>query len=384
MTQKTKNPNPIRLRSWDILNLALSSLIEHIDIPIADNATYTHKDIFNVILNASCATTSINDITTSSEKTPSEGDMRHHLKKLSLGELQEMINEMLLRSVVRTIPSKPLSFAIDLHLIPYHGEPYSDRKEITRSMARDGTTHFHAYASIYLILKKRRYTLAVKFCKSEESLVGIIEYLLAKVEEAKLRIKSLFLDRCFYSVPVINYLQAKQVSFIIPCITRGRSGGIRRLFKGRKSYATMYTMRSQRYGAATFQVNVDVRYWNGRWKRHGIEYLAFAVYGIDVKPGKTRMVYRKRFGIESSYRLMNRTRARTSSRNPVIRLLFVGVSFLLQNLWIYLKWALSKKFPSLERLCFKTMARQLLRCLEDAMGFVDLIGYSCLGPSIRV
>ena len=48
--------------------------------------------------------------------------------------------------------------------------------------------------------------------------------------------------------------------------------------------------------------------------------------------------YRKRFGIESSYRLMNASRARTSSRDPKRRLLFVAVSFILINTWVYVKW----------------------------------------------
>nr|MDZ8056829.1 hypothetical protein [Nostoc sp. EkiNYC01] len=36
--------------------------------------------------------------------------------------------------------------------------------------------------------------------------------------------------------------------------------------------------------------------------------------------------YRKRFGIESSYRLKNICRIRTTNKKPVLRLLFVGVS----------------------------------------------------------
>jgi hypothetical protein len=36
--------------------------------------------------------------------------------------------------------------AIDLTLIPYHGQPQADPKEIYRSKAKDGTSHFHAYA----------------------------------------------------------------------------------------------------------------------------------------------------------------------------------------------------------------------------------------------
>jgi hypothetical protein len=35
---------------------------------------------------------------------------------------------------------------------------------------------------------------------------------------------------------------------------------------------------------------------------------------------------------------MNESRARTSSRDPRRRLLFVAVSFILINTWVYVKW----------------------------------------------
>jgi len=40
---------------------------------------------------------------------------------------------------------------------------------------------------------------------------------------------------------------------------------------------------------------------------------------------------------ESSYRQMNRVRARTSSTDPALRPLYVGIAFLLINLWVRLK-----------------------------------------------
>ena len=49
--------------------------------------------------------------------------------------------------------------------------------------------------------------------------------------------------------------------------------------------------------------------------------------------------YRRRFGIESSYQIEERARARTTARNALLRLLWVEVSLLLQNLWIWLQWA---------------------------------------------
>jgi IS4 transposase len=43
-------------------------------------------------------------------------------------------------------------------------------------------------------------------------------------------------------------------------------------------------------------------------------------------------LYRRRFRIETSYRQLHQVRARTSSRNPALRLLLVGLALLIVNL----------------------------------------------------
>lgn len=48
--------------------------------------------------------------------------------------------------------------------------------------------------------------------------------------------------------------------------------------------------------------------------------------------------YRLRFGIESSYRMKNQCRIKTTTKNPIVRFLFVSIAFLIVNLWIYLLW----------------------------------------------
>lgn len=57
----------------------------------------------------------------------------------------------------------------------------------------------------------------------------------------------------------------------------------------------------------------------------------------DVPLHSTHTLYRRRFGIETSYRLLGQARAITSSRSPAIRLLYVGVALLLQDKWVILK-----------------------------------------------
>src|SRR5688500_19154400 len=49
-----------------------------------------------------------------------------------------------------------------------------------------------------------------------------------------------------------------------------------------------------------------------------------------------RQAYRRRFGIEASYRQVHQAKIKTSSRNPVLRLLFAGVALVLRNVWVWL------------------------------------------------
>jgi hypothetical protein len=47
-----------------------------------------------------------------------------------------------------------------------------------------------------------------------------------------------------------------------------------------------------------------------------------------------RAPYRSRFGIESSYRQSHQARLRPSSRNPALRLWFLGVALVWRNVWV--------------------------------------------------
>ena len=91
-------------------------------------------------------------------------------------------------------------------------------------------------------------------------------------------------------------------------------------------------MRSQVYGDVTFDVWVVGIYSNGKQGKHGREYYAYAVHKVSLGLRAVYRDYRLRFGIESSYRLKNTCRIRTTMKKPVVRLLFVGIAFLLIDL----------------------------------------------------
>ena len=124
----------------------------------------------------------------------------------------------------------------------------------------------------------------------------------------------------------------------MPAVIRGKTGGTRQFCRGRTSYSTTHQMKSPEYEDVDFQLAVVCCYAKGARKKHGVEYLLYVVYRVKVALGGVRDQYRQRFGIETSYRIKNHGRIRTTTKNPVLRLLFVALAFILVNIWIFLLW----------------------------------------------
>src|SRR3954451_15771884 len=78
-----------------------------------------------------------------------------------INELQRRLNRAWQGDLPKALRRRPQPLAIDLHLIPYHGQPLEDEDEVYRSKARSGTSHFHAYATAYVIRKGQRFTVAL-------------------------------------------------------------------------------------------------------------------------------------------------------------------------------------------------------------------------------
>jgi Transposase DDE domain len=238
-----------------------------------------------------------------------------------------------------------VDLVIDLTLIPYHGEPLLQEDEVYRGQPKGGTTHFHAYATVYLVLHGSRYTLAQRYVRQGEKMDEIVRFLLQRCAAQGIRPRLVLLDRGFWQVGVIRYLQAARYPFLMPVICRGRKadhpdgpGGTRVFTSGRRSGLGCYQLQETGSGRkATVSIAVQVRNRAGRRGQYGREALVYAFWGWH--PSSAHQVserYRRRFAIETSYRQMNQARARTSTRNPAVRLLLVGLALVLRNVWVWL------------------------------------------------
>jgi hypothetical protein len=284
----------------------------------------------------------------------------------------------------KALRRKKQRLAIDLHLQPYYGEPLKDPEEIYRSQAKAGTNNFHAYASAYVVCKGQRYTVALTPVKRGQSMKEVVQRLLAQARQASIRPCLLLLDRGFYSVEMIRYLQAARVPFLMPAVARGRlpkdgepATGIRAFLLWKRGGWGQHTLASGK-NKATVSICVFCGNYRGSWKKHGRYAWVYAYWGI--KPGSVRWVadtYRLRFGIETSYRQLREARIKTCVRDPKVRFFFIALALILRNIWVWLHWTIlssprrGNRQIRLERMRFKTMLLWLLHVAEAILGISD-------------
>jgi len=216
--------------------------------------------------------------------------------------------------------------------------------------------------------------------------------LLARVRALGIRPTLLLLDRGFYSVDVVRYLQAARVPFLMPMVLRGRKPKHPRgpsatyVFAARTcSGWDNYSWRNAAGVRATVSVCVAVT-WRRRRGKNRVQHggkrrratLVYAYWGLQPpSPTWVRETYRLRFGIETSYRQMNQARIRTCTRDPLLRLLLVGIALILRNVWVWLHMTLLSaprrggRELRLQTLRLRTMLLWLIHLVENLLGTKD-------------
>jgi putative transposase len=343
--------------------------------------------LWSLLLAAAARITSLSDACGRLDDTPSDETARKALLATlpDYAVLQRQLNAALAGHLPKALRKRPQLLAVDLTLIPYRGQPFRDPDEVYRGQAKDGTSHVHAYATAYVVRKGQRYTVALTGVKQGEPLDEVVKRLLRRAAGVGVRPRLLLLDRGFYSVAVVRYLQRARHPFLMPVVCHGRSpkqpGGPTGSYAFRTwktSGWSTHTLADAKKRTATVSICVKCRNYRGQWKRHGRQALIYAYWGYrPPSPDSVFVTYRLRFGIETSYRPMHEGRIRTTSRRPDVRLLYVGIAPVLRNLWVWLHYAVlamprrGGRVLLLERLRWETLLLWLLHVVEETFGVAD-------------
>jgi hypothetical protein len=311
----------------------------------ADGYECNTETILDVLLKAAINQQTIETVCHTLEHMVDGETIRGHLNEQirvdDLHRLEQNVNRALVAGLPRRLWKTKLHIAIDFHDEPFYGHSPELVVHTCRGEARQGTTRFFRLATAYVIFKDMRVTLALLFVRPEDETSELVAALLRRLGILGLKIARLYLDKGFCSIPVIRYIQEGGWPAILACPKRGKQGGTRGLCRGRASYQTQHTFKSNPYGSYTAPVTLARTYTSRkRSKRSGRRaiWLVFVVLNCSLAPNRVRHHYRRRFGIETSYRCMRQVRAWTTSRNAALRFLLMSLGFILINLWLELRW----------------------------------------------
>ncbi len=146
-------------------------------------------------------------------------------------------------------------------------------------------------------------------------------------------VKAVYLDRGFYDSKCLTLFQTHNVAYVVPIIRWGEA--IQQELLEGWSHVIQHHLRGKLDGhswTVEFPVYINCTYVNSRYDEHGVArhgYAADAPF-IDT-PREARYHYSKRLAIESSYCLTEQTIATATTRDATVRLLYVVVSLLLEN-----------------------------------------------------
>lgn len=375
-----------KLDDAEVLRRAQATLETHLPLN-ADGYCCTSETLYQVLIGVGVKKGTIESVCTELADAPDgetvRGYLNQQLRVEDLPQLERQINAALAANWPKKLRrGGPVEVAMDFHDRPYYGKTEQSKGLWVRGEAKDGTTRFYRVATAYAIVRGRRVTLAIRFVLPKDETVKVLGDLWRALRQRALRIGCLYLDKGFASVEVYDYLHKRQQAALIACPIRGKQGGTRALCKGNKSYRAEHTFKSGSGQLFTAQLSVcrvfATARRTGRHKRKA-SWLLFVQIHLNWAPEQCRERYRRRFGIETSYRLANKLLGWTTSPNPALRFVLMGLGFVLLNLWVHLCWEFTQVARRGGRFLKTTLFRQqrfinfLIRALERLYGYVSEI-----------
>ena len=358
------------LNAEDVRGLMLERMEKHLTLKTDGYRSRTQQTL-NLLLKAVAEGSSLEAVCADSCGSVAGNTLREQLNAaLDIEQLRVQeaeMNRALQAAIPVGMPRGGLEVAIDTHDEPFYGKTPELRACTCKTRAKDGTTRFFRIASAYVIWREVRLTLALTYVLPSDTVPQVVDKLLDQLGCVGLHATVLYLDKGFCSGAVIRALQVRQQAAVLACPIRGKTGGIRALCQGRGSFTTDYTFTD---GTATRLTLVDTRVRDPKTKRKQRKWLAFVLVNLDWTPRQVYSKYRRRFGIEASYRLLRQVKVLTNSRNPALRFFFLGLGLLMQNVWVLARWLFTRRpgkgryklMPKLLR--FATFRKLLVRAVE--------------------
>jgi putative transposase len=258
--------------------------------------------------------------------SPQADTILYHIKKLNVVEIQAMFDRVNTKVFKEARKQRAffgkIDVAIDITDILYYGDV--NTKCIVRTNPKQRTDKAYRFATISIVLDGKRFTLLAlpmnAFTTKEKVVKELILY-----AKKWIKIGTVYVDRGFFSASIMNLFEELGVKYLMPAVKNVR---IKEIMKEAKAPSIVsYIMGDVRYSPATFKL-VTIEDEKGK--------VCFAT-NLNVNRSNAFSLaerYKRRWGIETSYRVTNQFRPKTTSKNYIVRVFYYMFSSALYNLWI--------------------------------------------------
>ena len=358
------------LSATDVKELA-EDVIRQLPLPGIEGSPLDPGEIWTAVTLAAVNQTSIWETCKDNDKAPCDDTVMDWLHTLNREWIERIANDLLEEMAMTIIdPDRSRIVSIDFVDNPYHGTYSDETGELCRMAAKDGTTTCHRYCTAYLVSNGKPVTLATTYVRSDEKEADAVERILDRIEAYPFEIDLLLADRGFYNERILR--RSRDIAAtVVPVQKKGKR--MKKKLDTHCSYMTTYRMYKDCKRELKFPLAVAVSYQAGDRGKSGEIVRGYVACDLaDRTPKQVERLYRKRSAIETSYRVFRQARVVTTTQDPIIRFAFVLVGFLLENLWLVLRWAVvarprrgGRDLP--DEFTFKTFSDWIRHALEEEL-----------------
>src|SRR5260370_10705321 len=199
-----------RVNAEDVRALTERLLREQLSLQV-EGYKITTSMVLNVLLKAAVEKRSIEAVCADLADVVDSNTLREAVNRaLTVDDLRQHEAEFNAAAAVcipAALPRRGLALAIDFHDEPSYSKTERVQSYTCRGAAREGTTYFWRIASLYVIWRDVRITLALTYVLPQDSTLSVLKRLLNRRAVLGFRSKALYLDKGFCNGPVITYLQ---------------------------------------------------------------------------------------------------------------------------------------------------------------------------------
>lgn len=284
------------------------------------------------------------------DDVPSGDALLQQLKKLEFRNVEGQFHELFKNQFYKMLPKakKGKKYKAIVIIDTHEQETYSKEKRTSKNINggkhKNGTNFFFKYMTMQIMIKNKVITLGIRFLRRKVKQSKLVDELI-QLAKKFVRIKVVLLDRGFRDVNILNNLEYREARVLMPCVKDEKAQKCFEELGKRNFKAIKFWMQNKKGEYADVKL-LMIRLNNGKeiglYTTLPFTWLHGANYYLDL--------YKKRWNIETGYRLQNLFLPKTTSINRVVRFFYFCYACAMHNLWLIIRLTsdIGKRFTVLK------------------------------------